>query len=171
MKKSAVKVLILMMLLMLLIFLSDIFLKTGVISGFYICVILMAHWMDDDWLVVGSTILSIVLTFIAYFIIYDAITFNTFSERFLTTLIIGIVSVLTAKRREIESQLRRSNETLELRVLARTAAAEAKSKRLEQQIQILQALRQQNDDASFQALDEVIQNLREIGSDKEENGR
>lgn len=171
MKKSAVKVLISMMLLMLLIFLSDIFLKIGVISGFYICIILMAHWMDDDWLVVGSTILSIVLTFIAYFIIYDAITLNTFSERFLTTLIIGIVSVLTAKRREIESQLRRSNETLELRVLARTAASEAKSKRLEQQIQILQALRQQNDDASFQALDEVIQTLREIGAEKEDNGR
>jgi hypothetical protein len=155
-----------MLLLTLIILITDIYFQNGAISGFYICVILMSYWIEDDWIIIGTTVLSIGFTFLPYFVSHNDLSFLLIS-RILTMSMIAVVSFLIAKGKETEKQLRRSKETLELRVLARTASSEAKSRRLEQQIKILQTIRQGSTDASFVALDEVISNLRDLSIDKE----
>lgn len=168
MRNTPVKMLWAMILLSVLIFICDIYFPGGVIAGFYICVIMLSHWVDDDWVVIGTTVFSVVLSFLTYFITYEEIFWPALTNKILVVIMIGIVSLLAITRREAESKLKRTNETLELRVLARTAASEARSKKLEQQIKLLQAIRNHNTNSSFHALDEIINNLRELSSEKEE---
>lgn len=163
--RSPIITIIAMLLLILAIFFGDLSLKDGAVAGFYICVILMAHAVKDDWLILGITVLSMTLTFLTYFINYDSIHLSALISRVLSTIMIGIVSYLIIKRRDVETKLKRTNETLELRVLARIASSESKSKRLEQQVKILQEIRQVNTDTSFQGLDDVISTLRDLATD------
>ncbi len=159
---SKLKYIISMILLTLAIFVADLYFSGGVMSCFYICVVLLSHWIDDDWVTLGTTILVMVLTFMNYFIISEVASPTLLINKILAAVSIGIVSLLIAKRKDTETKLKRSNETLELRVLARTAAAEAKSRRLEQQIKILQEIREIKTDASFSALEDVINTLKEL---------
>ncbi len=142
-----------MIILTILIFVSDLYFSGGAVSGFYICVVLISHWADDDWIILGTTVLVMILTFLNYFIISEKISPMLLINKILAAVIIGIVSLLISKRKDTENRLKRSNETLELRVLARTAASEVKNRQLEQQIKILQQIRETKTDASFSELE------------------
>lgn len=151
-----------MILLTIAIFVADLYFSGGAVSIFYICVILLSHWIDDDWVTLGTTFLVMVLAFINYFLIPDQASPTLLINKILAAVSIGVVSLLITKRKDVETRLKKSNETLELRVLARTAAAEAKSKRLEQQIKILQQIREAKTDTSFSELENVINTLKEL---------
>lgn len=160
--QSKLKYVISMLLLTIAIFIADLYFSGGAVAGFYICVILLSHWIDDDWVTIGTTFLVMILTFLNYFIITKEISPMLLINKILAAVMIGVVSLLITKRKDTENKLKRSNETLELRVLARTAAAEAKSRRLEQQVKILQEIRETKTNDAFSALDNVINTLKEL---------
>lgn len=163
---SKIKYVLAMLLLTIAIFCADLYFSGGAVSVFYICVVLLSHWIDDDWVTLGTTILVMILAFINYYLIPEVASPMLLINKILATVAIGVVSLLITKRKDTETKLKRSNETLELRVLARTAAAEAKSRRLEQQIKILQEIRETKTDDSFSKLEHVINTLTEL-SEKE----
>ncbi len=161
---SKFKYILAMILLTISIFIADLYFSGGAISGFYICIVLLSHWIDDDWVTLGTTILVMILTFVNFFIISEQLSPMLLINKILASVIIGVVSLLITKRKDTETKLKRSNETLELRVLARTAAAESKSRKLEQQIKILQQIRENKTDVSFSILEDVISTLKELST-------
>jgi hypothetical protein len=164
-KKSSIGIIIAMLIMAFTLFLLDIFLSNNIlISSFYVLIILMSLWINDDRITVGATIASVILIFLAYFTNSHGIIWNLIINKFLSVILLIITSFIITDRKGIESELKRSAETLELRVLARTTAAEARSKRLEQQIKVLQIIRQNSTESAFNALDEVIQNLKDLSS-------
>jgi hypothetical protein len=181
MNKNFVKVLIAMLLFASSIFCADIIFTGGAFSSFYVCVILLSLWSDDDRLLIGGTIGSVVLIFGAYgyFLInYDtssaissAATFGFagFINKLISIVMVIITSGLASRSKEKSENLKRLNETLELRVLARIAASEAKAKRLEKQIEILQAIRKEDINNSFSVLDEVINNLKTLAVERNDS--
>jgi flagellar motor component MotA len=117
--------------------------------------------MDDDRFVVGSIFISFILMFVGWF--YGGADMSDGAVvRLISGVVIGVAGFLSIQRKNVEDKLRTLNQTLELRVLARTAAAEEKSKRLEQQIKILQKISSDSTDESLNKLEEVIKSLRDI---------
>ena len=158
------------------IFCADIIFINGAFSSFYICVVLLSLWSDDDRLLIGATVGSIVLLFAAYgyyLINYDFTSplseIHGFSNKLISLVMIAITAGLSARTKEKSQTLKRLNETLELRVLARIAASEAKAHRLEKQIEILQSIRENNTDNAFCALDEVINNLKTLAVERHDS--
>ena len=171
MDKQAVKVLLVMLVFASLIFCADVMVTGGSFSSFYVCVILISLWSDDDRLLIGAFTGSIILIFTSYI---SSFTFESFDWHTLTSKLVSFVMVtittgLSMRTREKSENLKRLNETLELRVLARIAASEAKSKRLEQQIEVLQLIRRHDTDDAFSALDQVINNLKVLAVEKNDS--
>ena len=179
---NTIKILITMLLFASAIFCADIIFTGGAFSSFYVCVVLLSLWSDDDRLLIGGTIGSIVLIFAAYgyflFNTYDSssalsatATFGLagFINKLVSAVMISITAGLAARSKEKSQTLKRLNETLELRVLARIASSEAKAHRLEGQIKILQEIRQSNTDSAFSALDEVITNLKVLAVERRDS--
>src|ERR1700748_2276528 len=141
MNSQAIKTLIIMLIFAAAIFCADILVTGGAFSSFYVCIVLMALWSDDDRLLIGGTIGSIILVFAAYAYSLNDFEWPTLTNKLVSFVMIGVTAILSIRTREKSQKLHRLNETLELRVLARIAASEAKSKRLEQQIEVLQQIR------------------------------
>lgn len=165
-RKSSIFVLVLMLLLALLIFIGDIFFPNASLAAFYVSIVLMSLWADDR-ITIAATITTIVLVLTAYYTTYNKFDADIIISKFLSIIMIIGGSFFVVQRREVETKVKRLAETIELRVLARTAAAEARSKRLENQIKTLQIIRQNNTDHAFTVLDEVIQNLKDLHVDKD----
>ena len=166
---NSIKILIAMIAFASAIFCADIIFINGAFSSFYICVVLLSLWSDDDRLLIGGTIGSIILVFAAYgyyLFNYDYSSpvseIHGFTNKLISLVMIAITAGLSARTKEKSQNLKRLNETLELRVLARIAASEAKAHRLEKQIEILQIIRENNTDNAISALDEVINNLKAL---------
>lgn len=151
------------------IFCADVIFAGGAFSSFYVCVILISLWSDDDRLLVGGIACSIILLLGAYIYSLDIFSWSILINKLVAFVMIGITSGISARSREKSENLRRLNETLELRVLARIASSEAKSKRLEQQIEVLQFIRRQNTDNAFSELDQVINNLKNLAMEKNDS--
>jgi len=148
------------------IFCADIIFTSGAFSSFYVCVVLLSLWSDDDRLLIGGTVGSIILVFAAYGYSLTDFEWPTLINKLISFVMIAITAGLSARSKEKSEKLKRLNETLELRVLARIAASEAKAHRLEKQIEILQAIREHNTDNAFSALDEVITNLKTLAVER-----
>lgn len=153
------------------IFCADIIFTGGAFSSFYVCVVLLSMWSDDDRLLIGGTIGSIILVFAAYIYSFSLNTFEWYGlvNKIVSFVMVGITAGLAARSKEKSQNLRRLNETLELRVLARIASSEAKAHRLEKQIEILQSIRKNDTDNAFSALDEVITNLRTLAVERNDS--
>lgn len=161
------------------IFCADIVFLGGVFSAFYVCIILLSLWAEDDRLLIGSTIGSVLLIFTPYLYfvltlgqsayLTDYFALHVFINKMVSFIMIVITSGLAMRSKEKSQNLKRLNETLELRVLARIAASEAKARRLENQIEILQNIRKNNTDNAFSALDEVINNLRTLAVERHDS--
>lgn len=162
MHKSSWKLAIVMIMVALIVFGLEILFPNGVFSAFYILVILISLWSDDDELLIGGLIGSFALILIGYFYTLNNFELVCLVNKSLSFIMIGITAFLGIQRKEVEVKLKRLNETLELRVLARIASSEHKAKRLEKQIEILQEFRKEKTDTAFQALDDIINNLKTL---------
>lgn len=162
MDKRSIKLILMMLVISLGVFALEIIFPNGVFSAFYVLVVLLSLWSDDDKLLTGALIGSFILILLGYLYSFDSFALPGLINKFLSFIMIGITGALGAQRKETESKLKRLNETLEFRVLARIASSENKSKRLEKQIEILQEFRKQKTDTAFQALDDIINNLKTL---------
>lgn len=84
--------------------------------------------------------------------------------RIFTLITIWVGTIMSVSKKIAERDLKELNDILELKVLARTAASEAKSQRLEQQIQILKGISQETTQHSFDRLNSVIENLKQLAA-------
>lgn len=166
-KKHSVIILLISFIFAFGLFVGDVLFPFASLSALYICLVLMSLWIDDDRVCIGTTITSAALILTAHFFPFTSnyiLNSSLLINKGLSIALVIGAAFFVIQRREVETKVKRFAETLELRVLARTTAAEARSKRLEQQIQVLQIIRQNNTDNAFTALDEVIQNLRDINT-------
>lgn len=160
MEKRSIKLLIIMALVALLVFGLEILFPNGVFSAFYILTVLISLWSDDDELLIIAVCTSFILILTGYVYYWHSFEITALINKSLSFVMIGITAILGSQRKEVEQKLKRLNETLEFRVLARIASSEQKSKRLEKQIEILQKFREEKTDTAFQALDDIISNLK-----------
>jgi hypothetical protein len=130
----------------------------GVVSVLYVILVLMSLISAEAIFTIWTTIISSVLIGIGIWHGEEADLIN----RVFALIIILLAAILSVQRKEVEKELRELNLNLELKVLARTAASENKSLRLEKQIKILEGLREVEKDQAFQMLDTVIKDLRDI---------
>jgi hypothetical protein len=161
MQKVSFKLATIMIIVALLVFSLEIIFPTGVFSAFYILVVLISLWGEDE-LLIGGVIGSFILILIGYFYTLNNFEITSLINKSLSFVMVGITAFLGMQRKEVEVKLKRLNETLELRVLARIASSEHKAKRLEKQIEILQEFRKEKTDTAFQALDDIISNLKTL---------
>ncbi len=162
MQKASIKLVILMIIVALIVFGLEIIFPNGVFSAFYILVVLISLWGEDDELLIGGVIGTFILILIGYFYTLNNFEITALINKSLSFVMVGITAFLGIQRKEVEVKLKRLNETLELRVLARIASSEHKSKRLEEQIKILTEFRKEKTDTAFQALDDIINNLKTL---------
>jgi K+-sensing histidine kinase KdpD len=144
-----------------LIFIIDVLFNIPALTVFYVLFVFLALWTGDSRNIVASAVISTVLILLAWFINSDLLSIDGMG-RLLSAVVVWTVALLSAKRSETEVELKRLNETLELRILARTIASERKAQMLEMQIKQLQELRTQNTQQALLQLDDVIKSLKEI---------
>jgi K+-sensing histidine kinase KdpD len=144
-----------------LIFIIDVLFNIPALTVFYVLFVFMALWTGDTKNIIASATISTVLILLAWFINSDLLSIDGMG-RLLSAVVVWTVALLSAKRSETEIELKRLNETLELRILARTIASERKAQMLEMQIKQLQELRTQNTQQALLQLDDVIKSLKEI---------
>lgn len=151
-----------MIIVALIVFGLEIIFPNGVFSAFYVLVVLISLWDEDEELLIGGVIGSLILILFGYIYTLNDFEITSLINKSLSFVMVGITAFLGVQRKEIEQKLKRLNETLEYRVLARIASSEQKSKRLEKQIEILQEFRKEKTDTAFQALDDIIHNLKTL---------
>jgi hypothetical protein len=135
----------------------------GAVSILYILLIFISLWTSDAIFTIWAGTITSVLIFIGIW--YGGGIETPGSElmiRFFGLIIIWLTAVLSIQRKEVEKELRDLNLHLELKVLARTAAAENRSLRLERQIKILENIKRNQKQEAFVVLDNVIADLREL---------
>lgn len=169
MNNNSIKILITMIIFASAIFCADMIFAGGAFSSFYVLVVLLSLWSEDDVLLVGGCVISIVLIFSAYVYSLSSFEWPALINKLVSFVMIGVTAGLSMRMKEKSQNLKRLNETLELRVLARIASSEAKSKRLEKEIEILQTIRKNDTNNQFSALDEVITNLRTLAVEKHDS--
>jgi signal transduction histidine kinase len=158
-----------------LIFTADMIFGLGAISIGYIFFLLITFWLaQKKQYIFSSIVISIILTLIGWS--YQVRVYNELIDvgivkaqldyeglfRVFTIIILIFVGGVLFRQRMKEEELHEFNETLELRILARSAASEAKAKRLEQQILILQDISKHEVSESLSKLDNVIKELKEV---------
>jgi K+-sensing histidine kinase KdpD len=151
-----------------LIFFFDVMFNLPALTVFYVLFVFISLWTENFKLIISSAVVSTVLVMSVWFIGPDMFTADSVS-RLLAVVAIWMVALLAAQRSESDLELKRVNDTLELRILARTIASERRAERLEKQIKHLQELRSQNTQQALIQLDDVIKNLKEIRNLEDHN--
>jgi len=154
--------------LLALLFCADLLFNFGAVSILYICCIFVALWTDEERFILGTIVISTILVMTAW-VYHGGGTSTENMIRLLSGVVIWMTGLLSIQRKQVENRLKMLNETLEMRVLARTAAAEEKSRRLEHQIKALQGIKHAGTKNSLSQLDEIISNLKEISRLEEFN--
>jgi len=144
-----------------LLFATDLYFNFSVIAILYVCFVFFALLTNDERFIVGATIVSTVLI-VAGWVYHDSTLVYDNVARLMAVVVVWGAGLLSLQRKQVEHRLQLLNETLELRVMARTAAAEEKSKRLEQQIRVLKEIRYSGTRNALSKLDTVISNLKEL---------
>ena len=169
MEKKSIKLLIIMSIVALFVFGLELIFPNGVFSAFYVLIVLISLWSEDDELLIIGVCTSFVLILAGYMYSWHNFELTSLINKSLSFVMIGITAVLGNQRKEVEQTLKRLNETLEFRVLARIASSEQKAKRLEKQIEVLQEFRKAKTDTAFQALDDIISNLKALAVENNDN--
>jgi signal transduction histidine kinase len=175
MKLKELSILLLGLVVCSIIFIADISFSLGAISIFYVIFMLLTFWLTKHFqYLVGSILSSIILTIIGWSLqtrylsseidlgIIRAVLDYEGLFRAFTLFILVFVGIILLKQKKKEVEVQKLNETLELRILARTSASESRAKRLERQIDILKAVRELEVSESLHGLDNVIQELKDL---------
>ncbi len=152
------------MLVAAVIFLLDLIIPIhGIAAVLYVILVLMSLLATETMFTVWASLIATIL--ISFGIYYNGgftMQIDELLNRVFAYIIILLTAILSIQRKEVEKELRELNLNLELKVLARTAASENRSVRLEKQIQTLQNLRNNDKLIAFKELDDVIHNLKEL---------
>ena len=162
---NSIRLFLLMILLFCGVFAIDLHYPLYDISQLYIVIIFLSLWSKNDKMLFLSHGLTIVFTIISYYLSFDDFELEHTLPRISTLILTFVFTTLILKRKEDEKEMIRANKTLELRVLARTAASESRSRELEKQIKILQIIREKETNKALNELDSVIENLKELSKD------
>lgn len=166
------------------IFAADILFQLGAIALFYIIFLVSVFMLSKkNVYLISSFISSIVLTGIGW--VFQTRSSEVYLDiggviqatlnyeglfRVVTMLVILFIGIILLKQRAKDEELTHLNETLELRILARTAVSENKAKRLEEQIKALQNIRNKKTDEAIVRLDNVIAELKDLNRMENPNG-
>ena len=139
-----------------ILFLVDMLFSLSIFSVFYILVIYLAFFFSSKETVFGFMLLTLMLTLISLPGSSDI------NFRIMSILMIIISGTISLMQMSSTDKLRALNNSLELKVLARTTNSYAKVTFLENQIRILQAIRSSDTSDSVRNLDNVISELKKI---------
>lgn len=180
--KFDIRILLIGMVISGLIFVLDTIFGLGIISLFYVLFLLSAFvWGKNKRYIISSLLSSIILVLTGWMLqtreteyILNIGIINAGIEyeglfRVFSIVILVVLGIVLIKQRVKEEELNEFSETLELRILARTASAENRARRLECQIQELQKLRSDNVSNSLKKLDCIISELRNINKLEQDN--
>ncbi len=158
-----------------LIFALDYSFGLGALSMLYIFFMLLTFWQTKKrYHVVGAVLVSLSLTLIGWLYqtrsINVEISVGSFYSimdyeglfRIVTLFVLVFLGGILVRQKSKEFELSKLNESLELRILARTTASEARAKCLEQQIKVLQSISSSQVDLSIKKLDDVINELKHL---------
>jgi hypothetical protein len=158
-----------------LVFAADFLFGLGAISLLYIFFMMITFWLSkQNYYIISSVVISLILNIIGWMFQtrHTEIEINVGQIqammdyeglfRVFTIFILIFVGGILIKQRNKEFELSKLNESLELRILARTTASEHRAKRLEQQIDILKIIQAEKTNASIIRLDNVINELKEL---------
>ena len=127
--------------------------------------------------IIGSVASSIILVLIGWYLQYrtsiivlDLSFFYAEIDyeilfRAISIIVLGFVGIILFKEKIRDEELQKLNETLELRIFARTAIAEKRAENLEKQIAALQSLKKDNTNNSINKLDSVISELKKLAEE------
>jgi len=144
------------------IFAIDLHTPSGLATILYVILIWLSLLSKDAIFPVWSALICTVLIFIGYAYVGENASWGIIGNRIFALIIVWLSVALSVQSKEVERELRQLNETLELKVLARTISSENRAIMLEKQIKILEGIRQQKTEEAFKNIDEVIDNLRNI---------
>lgn len=158
------------------IFIADMFLHIGAINLFYIMLIMIVYTISKNKVhIFGATATAVILNGFSWF--YNNRVTNVLIDvggvihcqlnyedlfRAVTSIILVFCGFIFLNQKSKDDELLKINETLELRVLARTAKSENKVKILEKQIVILQNIKTEKTQESILKLDNVIAELKQL---------
>lgn len=161
-----------------LVFVADVIFSLGALSLFYIIMLFVTFWFSNEKEnIIGSVISSIILVLIGWYLQYrtsiivlDLSFFYAEIDyeilfRAISIIVLGFVGIILFKEKIRDEELQKLNETLELRIFARTAIAEKRAENLEKQIAALQSLKKDNTNNSINKLDSVISELKKLAEE------
>lgn len=158
------------------IFFIDLNVGLGVISALYIIPLLLSFFFakKKEYIIGVMFIILVLISFSWIFqtrVVIDMISIGNFLVkinyenffRSFSALIVIVVGCILLYYKSKVRQFKELNETLELRILARTVASENKAKILQEQILVLQSIREDKEiNNSLYELDNVINELKNL---------
>jgi hypothetical protein len=171
---------ILSLILVTTIFFIDLTVGLGAISALYVIPLLVSFWFSKNKeYIIGIIFIILVLILFTYIFqtrvviseisvgnIFVKVDYENFFRAFSALIVIVVGCVLLYYKSKVK-QFKELNETLELRILARTVASENKAKILQSQILILQGIRDDKEfDNSLSELDNVIIELKNLNKEE-----
>lgn len=148
-----------------IIFTADILLGYSIVPIGYVIFLLLAILLKETAERMSAIFLiGTLLTALGLF--YGGFGTNTdeLTIRFLAWVIFASTSAIAVVLKQKEEELLKINESLELKILARTAAAENRARQLQEQIRYLQDMRHENTNKSILRMDEIISNLKRLAA-------
>lgn len=164
------------------VFVADAIFSLGALSLFYVLILLSTFWIGKKKEYIISAIISaLILTILGWVIQYryTPITIDLtffYAEinyealfRAVSMLVTTFVGIVLLKERIKEDELQKLNETLELRIFAKTSLAEKRAECLQKQIDALQCLKQKQVNESIDKLDDVITALKKMAQEDKDD--
>lgn len=140
-----------------IIFLLDMLIGFSAAPIFYILVLYLAFFFSSKEAIFAFMLLSILLIFMSM-----VHSFEDFNLKIISLVMVIFSGLISLMQRSSMDKLKALNDSLELKVLARTSSSTAKVLFLENQIKILQAIRSSDTLDSVKNLDNVISELKKI---------
>jgi hypothetical protein len=165
-----------------IVFACDILFGLGAISMLYLMFLLLTFAMvRSNLYIISSMITSVILTSIGWFyqsrqtittidvgVIMAELNYESLFRAVSILLTIFLGSVLF-KAKIKKDELQELNESLDLRIFAKTAISEAKARRLEAQIEALKQVKYSDTKTAISKLDDIILELKELNQFSEED--
>jgi len=156
-----------------IIFALDVYFSVDIATLAYVMPILLATAISNDKAVTGTAIIGLVLIVLGFFLA-PIIGVNYFQEdsfyRVISFISVFSFGYILSEQKRLQQILKEQNDTLELRILARTAASEARAKILKRQVEILQGLNTKKTNDSVYKLEQVILELKKLTQEERNEG-
>jgi flagellar motor component MotA len=148
-----------------LVFAIDTLVGLGCITIFYnLFLYFIVIHSNSKNVMMATTVIILLLSLIGLIFSFNWIFDYDNIVRLCSMASLLFTSIFAITQKEKEFEFKQLKDSLELRILARISASEARTKALEQQIIILQSIRVQNTIQSLSKLDDVINDLKALNN-------